>query len=469
MNCLIQLIDLSLYFPNQLCFESFSQAIHFGDRIALIGDNGSGKSNLLKIIAQTIAPSEGLVRYASGVTVSYIPQLYESGHYSGAEQFNRCLTQALAKQPDVLLLDEPTNHLDKHNRLTLMRMLAQFYGTLIVATHDLALLQQQEYTFWQFKNNWITPFTGHFSHLKQQDTLQRQVIQQELNVLYKEKKQNHNALMQEQKRAKNARLKGEKAIEQAKWPTIVSKTKVLRAQQNSGKKKKALSQHKEQLIQRLAELRLEEEINPQFILPRKAAATSQSLVTIHDGTLFYADKLIVKGINLNITLQSRLALCGKNGSGKSTVVKAIMGDVGIRKEGLWSTPALTDIGYLDQHYQQIKPKMTVLDTISERQPLWNHNQIRTHLNNFLFRKNEQVHALVDVLSGGEKARLNLACIAAKPPKLLILDEVTNNLDLKTRNHVIKLLRNYPGPFIVISHDEDFLENINLNDIYTIDA
>jgi ATPase subunit of ABC transporter with duplicated ATPase domains len=131
------------------------------------------------------------------------------------------------------------------------------------------------------------------------------------------------------------------------------------------------------------------------------------------------------------------------------------------------TPAPRDIGYLDQHYQQIDPKKTVIEVIQECQPAWSHNQLRIHLNDFLFRKNEQVYSLVDVLSGGEKARLILAKIAANPPKLLILDEVTNNLDLKTRNHVIKVVQNYPGALIVISHDEDFLQNSALNEVYTI--
>ena len=95
--------------------------------------------------------------------------------------------------------------------------------------------------------------------------------------------------------------------------------------------------------------------------------------------------------------------------------------------------------------------------------------IRKHLNDFLFRKNEEVTALVSSLSGGEKARLSLAQIAAKPPKLLILDEMTNNLDLETRAHVIEVLKYYPGALLVISHDTDFLAAIGVTDRYQIEA
>ncbi|RUR04664.1 ATP-binding cassette domain-containing protein [Legionella sp. km772] len=419
MNCLIQLIDLSLYFSNQIYFESFNTKIFFGERIALIGDNGCGKSSLLKIISRAINPSEGIVRYQEGLHLAYVPQIRETTQLSGAELFNQALTEALAQHPDILILDEPTNHLDKDNRRSLFRLLEQFHGTLIIATHDVALLKQSEYIFWHIKQRKISSFYGYFENLQRQNIIQQQVLQQELEQLNKQKKQAHDDLMQEQKRAKNSRLKGEKSLKSAKWPTIVSQTKALRAQETSGKKKKALLEHKEELLERIIELGFEEEINPQFALA-SGNTTTKSLVTIQNGSLFYGRTLIVDNINLNISSLSRLALCGKNGSGKSTLLKAIKNDSKIDKQGLWITPPSSEIGYLDQHYHDLTPGNSVLDCIQEVQPSWNHQQIRRHLNDFLFRKNEQVYALVDVLSGGEKTRLSLAKIAAKPPKLLIL-------------------------------------------------
>ena len=103
-----------------------------------------------------------------------------------------------------------------------------------------------------------------------------------------------------------------------------------------------------------------------------------------------------------------------------------------------------------------------METITTLMPTWPHIEVRRHLNDFLFRKNEEVNALVSTLSGGEKARLSLAQIAAKTPKLLILDEITNNLDLETKDHVIQVLKSYPGAMIIISHDADFLEEIGVN-------
>jgi ATPase subunit of ABC transporter with duplicated ATPase domains len=123
---------------------------------------------------------------------------------------------------------------------------------------------------------------------------------------------------------------------------------------------------------------------------------------------------------------------------------------------------------LDQHYQTLDLERSALEIIAEAVPQWDHYTIRRHLNDFLFRKNEEVNMLVKNLSGGEQARLSLAQIAAHPPQLLILDEITNNLDLETRNHVIQVLCDYPGAMVVVSHDMEFLMEIQTDEYQQID-
>ena len=149
------------------------------------------------------------------------------------------------------------------------------------------------------------------------------------------------------------------------------------------------------------------------------------------------------------------------------MIKAILDNESVIKSGNWHTPKVSDIGYLDQHYGTLSAEKTVLETIAELVPTWTHIEVRRHLNDFLFRKNEEVNALVRTLSGGEKARLSLAQIAAKTPKLLILDEITNNLDLETKEHVTQVLKAYPGAMIVISHEADFLEEIGINEVVDV--
>ena len=130
-------------------------------------------------------------------------------------------------------------------------------------------------------------------------------------------------------------------------------------------------------------------------------------------------------------------------------------------------PKEESVGYLDQHYKTLNASQTVFETISTLVPNWSVAETRCHLNDFLFRKNEEIKGYVTQLSGGEKARLSIVQIAAKTPQLLILDEITNNLDLETRHHVIQVLKRYSGALMVISHDPDFLEAINVKDIYEI--
>lgn len=123
---------------------------------------------------------------------------------------------------------------------------------------------------------------------------------------------------------------------------------------------------------------------------------------------------------------------------------------------------------MDQHYAILMHNKTVVEMMKFCQPNWNYIKIRQHLNNFLFRKNEEVMAKISTLSGGEKTRLSLSIIAAKQPKILILDEVTNNLDVETYAHVIQVLNNYPGTLVIISHDKDFLDAIKINRFYSVE-
>lgn len=185
------------------------------------------------------------------------------------------------------------------------------------------------------------------------------------------------------------------------------------------------------------------------------------------GVSYNNDKPLLAQINFSLTAGDRIAIRGNNGTGKSTLVKAINNDPNIVKSGNWYVPKVSDIGYLDQHYATLSSHLTVLETIEALVPDWRPIDLRRHLCDFLFCKNEEVNALVSTLSGGEKARLTLAQIAAKTPKLLILDEITNNLDLETREHVIQVLREYPGSMIVISHDDDFLSEIEVNNQYNL--
>ncbi len=463
----ISFTQLGLNFPQKICFSGFSSQVQSGMRIALMGRNGCGKSTLLQMIQGLKNPSEGQIHVPKDVTFGYVPQVIEDFvNLSGGQRLNEALTLALASNPNVLLLDEPTNHLDLRNRRSLMRLLQKFSGTLIVVSHDVELLRTCIDTLWHIDHGKISVFSGNYDDYMQEIRSQRNALEQELKSLEGEKKQSHLDLMKEQTRAKNSRSKGEKHINQRKWPTIVSGAKARRSEETSGRKRKQISAKKHDLIEKLSDLRLPEIITPKFSLRSEELNFSKILVSIRDGSCGY-DVPLLEGIFLTLNACGRMAITGDNGSGKSTLVKAILNEATVIKSGDWIMPKLEDIGYLDQHYETLTPDRTVFEEIQTLIPHWSQEEIRRHLNTFLFRKNEEVLARVFTLSGGEKVRLSLAQIAAKTPKLLILDEITNNLDLETRVHVIQVLSHYPGALIAISHDEDFLKEIGVKDFYEL--
>lgn len=464
----IQILDLSLSFPHKTCFDHFSAQIHYGNRIGIIGRNGSGKSTLLKILMGDFTPITCDDFIPKDVTCGYVPQIItDFDTLSGGQRLHKALTQALSIEPNVLLLDEPTNHLDRHNRQSLLRLLRHYSGTLIVVSHDEELLRNNIDTLWHIDNGKIAIFSGNYDDYKRDIEAKRASIEQELSRLHRQKKDTHQALMKEQNRAAKSRTKGEKSIAEHKWPLVRGKACALRAEQTSGRKKVAIGDKKQALSERLSALRLPEAIVPKFSLSASDRG-NKTILSISEGSVGYLGAaLVLNDVHLTLRSQDRIAILGENASGKSTLVKAILEYPAVIKSGHWLLPKRIDIGYLDQHYNTLSMGQSVYETISACVPAWPHAEIRCHLNDFLFRKNEEVNALVEQLSGGEKVRLCLAYIAAMTPSLLILDEITNNLDLETKTHVVEVLKEYPGAMIVISHDDVFLKEISVEDSYEI--
>lgn len=460
----IQIKNLSLSFPNITCFEDFTTLIKYASRIAIIGRNGSGKSTLLKVLQGIVAPTDGTIKIPDGAKIGYIPQeIYEFDTLSGGQRLNAALTIVLSDAPNILLLDEPTNHLDRHNRTSLLRMIKAFHGTLIVVSHDPELLRDYIDTIWHIDNNKVHVFAGNYDDYIRGIHSQRNSIEHELAHLNRQKKDMHNSLMKEQQRAAKSKASGIKKLENKRWMKSTTDLKAMKAEKSQGGKLKTIDNRKHELIKKMSNLRLPEIIVPTFSLSTMDAG-ERTILAISEGSVGYDPlKPILENISLQLSAHDRIALIGDNGSGKSTILKGILGDPKIFKNGTWYVPKSANIGYLDQHYATLNPEISVLESIAELVPAWSHIEIRRHLNDFLFRKNHETNILVKYLSGGEKARLSLAIIAAKTPSLLLLDEITNNLDLESREHVIEVLYNYPGAMIVISHDDDFLNAIGVED------
>jgi ATPase subunit of ABC transporter with duplicated ATPase domains len=455
--------NISFSFKHKTCIDGFNAQVHFGDRIAIIGDNGSGKTTLLKSLMGVVDAYAGRVIVPLDVRMSYVPQVIDTDlAQSGGQRFNHALTQALAISPNVLLLDEPTNHLDKKNRRSLLRMLQNFYGTLIIVSHDDQLLRSGVDNIWHIEQQSVTIFHGLYGDYQQKRRQEKKALEQQILALNKEKQFAHAKLMREQKRSASSKAMGQKNITNRKWPTVVSKAKVSRSTTTSGSKRAAIVQKKQQALTELSALNTPDVVVPRFceFLVKKSFGM---LVDIQGASVAYRDNQpVLKNIYLSVKPDSRIAIEGDNGSGKTTLVRAVMGDDKITRQGQWHMMQPEAIGYLDQHYANIPKGVTVLEALTACVPHWHITDIRRHLADFLFKDNRSVNQSTDILSGGERARLSLAMIAANPCSLLILDEITNNIDQQTLSHVTQVISCYPGALMVISHSDAFLKAINID-------
>lgn len=456
--------NITVTMGQKTCFENFSVQIQSGKQILIMGRNGAGKSTLLKVIQGMVQPAEGTVSISRDIIFGYVPQtVLDHQQLSGGQRFNQSLSQALATDPDVLLLDEPTNHLDLKNKRSLTRMLQRYQGTLVVVSHDLEILTLDFDEIWHVEHEAITIFKGNYD----QYCIEHGIVQQKEEVardqLQKDKRHLRKLVQDEQSRAGKSKSANKRENDR----NIIGAMKDA-GSSTAGKNMKKLAKVHDTLQQKMADNFVHKKIEPKFYIDAKVLSSGKSVISIVDGSCGY-NKLvdILSRIHLQVGAADRIAITGDNGSGKSTLIKALLHDTSVFVTGSWTMPPKNNIGYLDQHYSNLDPNASVTEVIENLVPDWDDFKVRKHLNDFLFSSQVAVSNLVKNLSGGEKARLSLAYIAAQSPYLLLLDEITNNIDLETRAHIIEVLQSYPGAMVIVSHDPAFLEEMSVTDYYEV--
>ncbi|MDR0340126.1 MAG: ATP-binding cassette domain-containing protein [Puniceicoccales bacterium] len=463
----VSIQNLTIAFPHKVCLENFCQSVQFGDRIALMGPNGSGKSSLLRSLAGECAVAGGVIRVAEDIVLAAVPQILGAGDgLSGGERFNRALTAALSRGPNLLLLDEPTNHLDVNNRRSLMNLLDRFRGTIIFASHDEELLERCGEIFWHLENGVAHVFCGSYGNYRRSLEEKRHALEQEIARLGKKRNELVKKLQAEQIRAKRSRAVGRRNQAKAKVDKMTAFALSQRAERSGGKNLRALADERRELAEKLSKIQLPQVIVPTFHLSGNRGENGPVL-TILDGAVAYGEKKVLEGIRLTLFAGERMAIAGKNGGGKTTLLRAIAGDPSVSCRGRWDIPA--SIGYLDQDYGTIALEKSPLENLRAIVPHWSVRELRRHLQCFLFRKDGEVSLPANRLSGGERARLALAIVAARVPRLLILDEVTNNVDNVTRRHIAEVIKEFPAAILAVSHDEKFLSAAGIGQFFELPA
>lgn len=459
----IRISHLSFALPHKVCFENFCEQVKNGERIAVIGQNGSGKSSLLRIFAGDLEPSAGSISGCLPEHIGYLPQAAApTAPVSGGESLMEELSRILGAKPGLLILDEPTNHLDARNRRTLQNNLRSFPGTLIVASHDEALLHDCAEIIWHLENGQIKVFRCPYREYLDQTGRQARQLSAHRDRLSREQAHLERTGRNGETRASKSRRKQPRDNNKMMFDA--------RSDRASGKSAGGLSRLREkmdELGRELKQTRPPERIVARFLLP--ASRPSEACIaSVLSGWCGYPGKpAVLSGISLDLNGRDRVALTGGNGSGKTTLFKALLGDPGVVRGGDWKLPPSSVIGYLDQHYRTLDPALCAEETILRAVPGLSLRDARSHLNRFLFRSNGDVRTRVADLSGGEKMRLSLALIAIRPPRLLLLDEITNNVDRETAGHLVDVLSQFPGAMIVISHDTAFLRRLSLTGVLSI--
>ncbi|NMG31707.1 ATP-binding cassette domain-containing protein [Aromatoleum evansii] len=475
-----------------------------GERVALIGRNGSGKSSLLKALAGQATLDDGTVWRQSGLKIAYVPQeadfpldrdvfatiadglgeaarllvdyhdaMHAVAESASAEALARldalqhavdaadawrlnqrvdevivrlalpgdalvsglsgggvkrvALARALVSEPDLLLLDEPTNHLDLDGILWLESLIREFRGAVVVITHDRVFLDNVATRIIELDRGKLSSYPGRFG-----DYQRRKV--EELDAEEKA----------------NARFDKFLAQEEV-W---IRKGVEARRTRNEGRVRRLEALRRDRVARR-------DRLGNVKLAVDKGEQSGQMVAELTDVTKRFGERVVVRNFSTRIMRGDRVGLIGPNGAGKTTLLKLILGEVapdsGTVRRGTRQT-----VAYFDQLRAQLDPELPLTEVISPGSDFVEIGGERKHvigyLGDFLFAP-QRARSPVKSLSGGERNRLLLARLFARPANVLVLDEPTNDLDIETLDLLEELLADYDGTLFLVSHDRAFLDNV----------
>jgi len=467
-NTLITLSNAQLAYGHHPLLDHADFAIQPAERIGLIGRNGAGKSSLLKVLDGRTLLDDGEVMRLGGLKIATVEQepelddkltVYDTlcadtidsedwmrpsranalieqlglnaddsiADLSGGTRKRVALARALADEPDLLLLDEPTNHLDFIGIAWLESLLLNASCSVVIITHDRRFLDAVATRIVELDRGKLFSFPGNFSTWQQRKA----------EWLEAEKQQN---------------AKFDKVLAQEEvW---IRKGVEARRTRNEGRVRRL-----EQLRRDRASRR-ERQGNVNLAVA-EGQRSGKLVAELEHVSHQYGDKTIIRDLSAIILRKDRIGLIGPNGAGKTTLLKIILGKLQPSAGSVRLGVNLT-VGYFDQMRSQLDEQATLADTINPGSE-WieigdQRKHVMSYLEDFLFPP-ARAHSPVQSLSGGERARLVLARMFARPTNVLVLDEPTNDLDIETLELLEELLQSYPGTVLLVSHDREFLNNV----------
>lgn len=437
-------------------FSGVSITFNNSDKVAIIGDNGSGKTTLLKLLSGDISPDSGAVN--RGASVYMLNQINASDSKSGGERQAIELRNAFSSNADILLLDEPTNNLDTDARTNFFNDLRAYPFGAVIVSHDRELLRQIDKII-EITNGKIRVYGGNYDFY----VSQKQIEQANINSQYIDTQKQIARLTQQINIAQTTRQHHE-----FKQQKDINNSRRSRLEANSLKGK---SQETEARTRKIIQQKLDKQHNMQYELSAQMRDDkikipvpnknfySKELVQISNLSFAYGANQIFTDFNFTMYGGTRVRIIGKNGAGKSTLLKLICGKL-TATSGTIKT--FGHIAYLNQDLSILDKNKTIVENIMDTANTTKH---AAHMiaANFGFRGDASMK-YVSVLSGGELLKATLAAVLGgeNQPDLLILDEPTNNLEIKSIAILEDALNQYRGAILLVSHDEMFAKNINID-------
>lgn len=507
---MLNIHDLSVSFNGDYLFESVTFRLGAGDRIGLVGKNGAGKSTMLRILSGEQEPDSGTIAFDKEIRLGFLKQDieffrgrtileeayqafgdilfveeqiektnyelanrtdYESESYheliekvsdlthrfdilggylyqgntekvllglgfkredfdkltdtfSGGWRMRIELAKLLLQDNDILLLDEPTNHLDIESIIWLENFLKSFSGAVVLVSHDKMFLDNVTNRTVEISLGKIYDYSKPYS--------QYLVLREEMREMQLAAQRNQAKKIEET----------EKLIEKFRYKAT----------------KASMAQSLIKKLDKIDRIEVDEDDNAVMNISFPVSITpGRVVIELEHVTKAFGEKIIFEDINLFIERGSKIAFVGQNGQGKSTLIKAVMGE--FPYEGSVKIGHNVQLGYFAQNQAEyLDGEKTLLDTMINAATDANRSKVRDILGSFLFR-GDDVEKKVKVLSGGERNRLALAMLLLKPINVLLMDEPTNHLDIKSKNVLKQALKKYEGTLILVSHDRDFLQGM----------
>src|SRR5688572_18358531 len=438
---LLTLADAELHYGDLPLLDRAALAVEAGERIGLIGRNGTGKSSLLGILAGTVALDDGELKKTDGLKIVRVEQepavpasslveahkldkflhLFKvSQTVSGGELKRAALAHAFAQEPDLLLLDEPTNHLDIDGILQLENLLLKTPAAIVV-THDRAFLDRVATRIVELDRGRLLSYAGNFSAYE---------------------------------KTKAAQLAAEAVTERkfdkfwAQEEAWIRKGVEARRTRNEGRVKRLERLREERAARR-------SRIGDVKIAIGEGQRSGKLVCELTQVSKEFAGKKIVRNLDLIVSRGDRLGLIGPNGAGKTTLLNLILGTLA-PDSGRVRLGTNVQVAYFDQMREGLDPEKTVSENIDSSLPGGKH--VMSYLGDFLFPP-RRANSPVRMLSGGERNRLLLARLFARPANVLVLDEPTNDLDIESLELLEAALQDYAGTILLVSHDRAFLDNV----------